>query len=75
MNKRTYVKSNRQLSAGDLYTLTFLPAYVNKEVLTSQGHKFYNANKGLDVNGDGQITKTDLAQRVARKQVDESIFA
>ena len=75
MNRRTYVKSNRQLSAGDLYTLTFLPAYVNQEVLTSKGHKFYNANKGLDVNGDGQITKTDLAQRVARKQVDESIFA
>lgn len=75
MNRRTYVKSNRQLSAGDLYTLTFLPAYVNQEVLTSQGHKFYNANKGLDVDGDGHITKSDLAQRVARKQVDESIFA
>lgn len=75
MNRKNYVKSNRPLSAGDLYTLTFLPAYVNQEVLTTQGHKFYEANRGLDVNGDGQITKTDLAQRVARKQVDESIFA
>ena len=75
MQRKNFVKSNRQLSAGDLYTLTFLPAYVNQEVLTSQGHKFYDANKGLDVNGDGQITKSELAQRVARKQVDESIFA
>ena len=75
MNKRTYVKSNRQLSAGDLYALTFLPAYVNQEVLTSKGHKFYGANIGLDTNGDGQITKSDLSQRVVRKQVDESIFA
>jgi len=75
MNRKNYVKSNRQLSAGDLYTLTFLPAYVNQEVLTAQGHKYYDANKGLDTNGDGQITKSDLAQRVAKKQVDESIFA
>ena len=75
MNKKTYLKSDRKLSAGDLYTLTFMPAYVNKEVLTTTGQKFYNANRGLDVNGDGQITKSDLAQRVQRKQVDESIFA
>lgn len=75
MNRKNFVKSNRQLSAADLYTLTFMPAYVNKEVLTGAGHKFYSANKGLDTNGDGQITKSDLAQRVARKQVDESIFA
>ena len=75
MNRKNFVKSDRQLSAADLYTLTFMPAYVNKEVLTGAGHKFYSANKGLDTNGDGQITKSDLAQRVARKQVDESIFA
>lgn len=75
MTKKTYMKGDRQLTAGDLYTLTFMPAYVNKEVLTTNGHKFYNANRGLDVNGDGQITKSDLTQRVQRKQVDESIFA
>ena len=75
MQRKNFVKSNRKLSAGDLYTLTFMPAYVNKEVLTTKGSTYYNANKGLDTNGDGQITKSELAQRVARKQVDESIFA
>lgn len=75
MQRKNFVKSNRQLSAGDLYSLTFMPACVNKEVLTTKGSTYYSANKGLDTNGDGQITKSELAQRVARKQVDESIFA
>lgn len=60
-------KSGEKLDAGTLYTLTFLPAYARREVLTQKGHKFYTYNAGLDVNNDGQITKTDLANRVHSK--------
>lgn len=60
------IDSSKQLDAGTLYTLVFLPAYSNRNILTSQGEKFYSANKGLDVNKDGQITKADMANRIQR---------
>ncbi len=59
--------SGQRLSAGDLYTLCFLPAFVNREVLCSQGDKYYNANSGLDGNHDGKITKTEMGDRVKNK--------
>ena len=69
------LKNKSQLSAGDLYALVFLPGRAGREVLTTQGEAYYNANKGTDENRDGQITKTDLGNRLMRKRVDESIFA
>ena len=74
-NIRTFGLTGRRLTAGDLYTLTFMPARVRGEVLCKAGSKEYRANKGLDSNGDGMITKTELGNRVLRKRVDESIFA
>lgn len=59
--------SGQRLSAGDLYTLCFLPAYLNKDVLCEQGSVYYNSNSGLDTNHDGRITKDDLTQRVQGK--------
>lgn len=58
--------ANGTLDAGTLYALVFLPARAKNNVLTTKGEKFYNANVGLDVNKDGQITKADLAARVAK---------
>ena len=55
---------NEKLQQGQLYALVFLPAYAKREVLTVAGHKFYNSNKGLDMNKDGQITISDLNARV-----------
>lgn len=55
---------NDKIDSGTLYALVFLPAYAKKGVLTSAGSKYYNANKGLDANHDGYITKDDLAYRV-----------
>lgn len=69
------LKNKAQLSAGDLYALVFLPGRAGNEVLTTAGEKYYEANKATDENHDGQITKTDLATRLMRKRVDESIFA
>ena len=36
---------------------------------------FYEIYSGLDKNKDNKITKTDLAQHLAAKRVNESIFA
>lgn len=57
-------KPKDKVDAGTLYSLVFLPANAKKEVLTTQGSKYYAANKGLDVNHDGYITKDDLARKI-----------
>ncbi len=58
--------ANEKIGAGTLYALIFLPARAKRDVLTScnEGTAYYSANKGLDKNGDGMITKDELAQRV-----------
>lgn len=61
------LKADDKVDCGTLYTLVFLPAYAKRDVLTVKGHKFYNANSGLDRDGDGQITKADMARRVREK--------
>lgn len=66
--------NGKQLSAGDLYTLTYTPAYAGQSVLSSQGQSFYDRNKGLDVNGDKKITTDDLAQRIQKKRVSDNSF-
>lgn len=71
--KKTYKVSGR-LSAGQLYTLVFTPAYVKREVLATKGEEFYSSNKGLDVNKDGKITMTDLSNKVRESLVDDNSF-
>ncbi|MGN1125659.1 MAG: lytic transglycosylase domain-containing protein [Candidatus Gastranaerophilaceae bacterium] len=65
----------RNLTAGDLYALIFMPSKAKNEVLTSVGNRSYSANKGLDLNKDGCITKQELGAKVMKRHVDESIFA
>lgn len=65
MNKRATGNSNKKLSGGDLYSLIFLPARANRDILCTTGEKYYSWNKGLDINKDGKITKAELSQRVA----------
>ncbi len=43
-----------------LYQVNLAPATVPGEVLYSSPSQNYNANKGLDVDGDGRITRSDL---------------
>ncbi len=57
-------KDSDTLDAGDLYAITFLPAYAKQEVLSTKNDKYYAPNKGLDKNKDGSITKTELANRL-----------
>lgn len=65
---------NARLSGGELYALIFLPARAKREVLTAQGEVYYSANKGLDANKDGKITKSELDSRVKRFYVSDSSF-
>lgn len=67
--------ADARLSAADLYSIVFLPGRANRNVLCSRGEAYYDQNKGLDKNNDGKITKNDLEQHLASKQVDESLFA
>lgn len=67
--KQYSFSSDAKLSAGDLYAIIYLPGRANREVLTSQGENYYDWNKGLDINKDGQITKSELTQRVNNHRV------
>ena len=60
------ISSDQNLDSATLYTLVFLPAYAKREVLASSGHKYYEHNKGLDLNKDGVISKADMAARVRK---------
>lgn len=62
---------NRKLSGADVYSLVFMPARANGEVMCSAGSKEYSWNVGLDRNKDGQITKSDLGNFIASKRVNE----
>jgi len=66
--------SSHRLSAGELYALIFLPARANREVLTTRGENYYAANKGLDKNKDGKITKSELGNRVISYRVSDNSF-
>ena len=59
-------KPGEKISQGQLYALVFLPAYAKRDVLTVSGHKYYIANKGLDMDKDGKITIQDLNARVEK---------
>ena len=53
-------KDNETLDRGTLYSLVFLPGRSKRAVLTTKGENFYEQNRILDYNKDGNITKADL---------------
>jgi hypothetical protein len=65
-----YWKLPQGATAGHLYTAVYLPAYINKDVLSVRGEANYEQNRGLDYNNDGKITRSDLDAHVnnAKKQ-------
>lgn len=72
----------KKLSAADLYASTYLPGRATNEVLCRKGERnsdgslkgYYESNIGLDMNGDGMITKEDLDKRLAKKRVNLDTF-
>ncbi|MER9163622.1 DUF2272 domain-containing protein [Mesorhizobium sp. M0715] len=62
--------SGRFGSLSDMYMAILYPAAIGKpeaNVLFSSGSKAYSQNVGLDVNGDGYITKGEAASKVQGK--------
>jgi hypothetical protein len=64
MKKMARIGEDERLDGATLYSLVFLPAYAKRDVLCEKGSSAYNANKGLDLNKDGDIDKKDLGRRV-----------
>lgn len=59
----------KTVSASDLYSAVFAPAAVGKPMTAtvySRSHspKYYKANKSLDTNRDGKISKSELTARL-----------
>ena len=62
---------SERLGPGTLYALVFLPAYAKRDVLADRDNDpngYYSSNKGVDIDGDGKITKADLAKRIDMKR-------
>lgn len=60
-----------ELSAGDLYSLVLLPGLADREILCQASDTntdiFYNSNAGLDIDQNGDISKSDLNIRMQQK--------
>lgn len=68
-SKNRKFSSSKQLDAGTLYALVYLPALADKDVLARRNNDpndYYKKNKILDYNNDGEITKNDLANQLKR---------
>ncbi len=61
------LKANAKVDTGTLYAICFLPAKAKNDVICQAGSKEYANNKGLDIDGNGKITKSDLAARLNKK--------
>lgn len=61
------MSSDAPLDMSTLYALVFSPGYAQKENWYSQGQTAYAQNSGLDVNGDGVITKSEAASKIQAK--------
>jgi len=55
-------------TGGEIYATIFLPGRRGRGVLTSQGEGYYNSNKGLDLDKDGDIDIADLDARINKKK-------
>jgi hypothetical protein len=56
----------RLRSAGDCYMATFYPAKLgspDSEVISTEGHRVYDQNAGLDVDHDGRLTVGDVKSK------------
>lgn len=64
--KRSAGMGDKSMSAADVYSLIFLPGRANRDILTSSNETYYKWNTGLDMDGDGNISKADLNRRIRK---------
>ena len=65
----------KKLTAADLYATTYVPGFATRDILTRRGDGYYEGNEGLDENGDGVISKSDLERHLAKKRVNLDTFS
>ena len=61
------LRNKKEMDAADLYTLTLLPARAGRDELCradEKDNRFYRKNKGIDVGGDGIITRADVLTKL-----------
>lgn len=66
----SWLEEGGNYDAGELYTAVYMPSRVGRDVVAVRGGSGYSGNAGLDLNGDGQTTKAELAQKVRNKYQD-----
>ena len=85
--KPTFAKAKKPITAGHVYTATFLPAFINEPsdfVIASKDgslpkgygrepYYWYRDNDGLDLNKDNKIQIFELGQRIAQMKKDFGI--
>ena len=71
--KKAVFRKDHALSGAELYALIFLPKNAGKEALAFKGHPYYDLNKGLDLDGDGIISKEDLKNVVRSKYINVEV--
>lgn len=59
---------DKSLSSADVYALVFLPGRIKRNILTSSGENYYEANTGLDKDHNGNISKSDLEKIMDEKK-------
>jgi len=62
-----YPYKGRLITLSDIYMRVLAPSNIGKgenDAVYSKGTRKYEANKGLDANGDGIITKKEATQAV-----------
>ena len=65
-----YLDTETEHDAGDIYAVCGLPARADQEVLTTSDENYYQWNSPLDLDGNGDISKTDLRNRAAQKWLE-----
>jgi len=72
------LRNKKELDAADLYSLTILPNRAGRDILCKKGEKdnngnllsYYESNAGIDVGGDGIITRQDVLAKLDEFRID-----
>lgn len=70
------LRNKRQLDAADLYTLTLLPARAGRDELCradEKDNRFYRRNQGIDITGDGIITRADVLTKLNEFRINVQV--
>ena len=75
------LRNKKQLDAADLYSLTILPTRAGRDILCHKDEKnskgellsYYESNQGIDVGGDGVITREDILAKLNEFRINVKV--